>query len=286
MEDQSSASGIRAEVPTTSGGNDAGGGGAEPPTQQEMQVGELCHLTEVVTGCSLDAVDVTEVFNPGCFKEHAKLFKLTAGGVFDLRTGWNRSKQRQRQKAWAQIQELDPYLVIGSPICGPDSNLHNLQGGNAPKHLVDEAVAHLKFCCKIFLWQIKRGRKFLFERPWSNKGWDRNCVKEVLEQEGVRRVRCDQCCFGLLSWDEQGEGFAMKPTGFMSNCEEILEEVEQVCPNRLYDDEKFHHRHVALLNHKSKPLERYPVSLIKAILRGLRKHLASGEHTAAQQWLL
>ena len=274
---------LTAEPPIATGSADsnpvsgAGQGVADAPSQQEMEIGSLCMLTEVCTGCSVDSVHLTEVFNPGCFKEHATAFKLSAGGVFDLRAGWNLSSEVQRKKCWAQIQELDPYLVIGSPICGPDSNLHNLQGGKVPKHLVDEAVAHLVFCCKIFLWQIRRHKKFLFERPWCNKGWDRDCVKEVLDQPGVRRVRCDQCCFGLMSQDEEGDGFAQKPTGFMSNCEEILEEVEQVCPNRLYDDSRYHHRHVELLNHKSKPLERYPVSLIKAILRGLRRSLSRSD---------
>ena len=252
---------------TTLEGASRGPAGTEPD-----EIMEICFLQEECTGCSVDAVDFTEVFNPGCFAEQAKTFKLSHGGVYDLRNGWNLSKSSQRQKAWNEIRELDPYLIIGSPMCGPDSNIHNLRPEQVPKELLAEAIDHLKFCCKLFMWQIKRGRKFLFERPWSNKGWDRDCIKQVLSQPGVRRIRCDQCCFGLKSRDELGEGFAQKPTGFMGNCEEILNELDQVCPNRYLPADQ-HHRHVELLQGRAKACERYPVTLIKAILRGLRKHL-------------
>ena len=79
---------------------------------------------------------------------------------------------------------------------------------------------------------------------------------------------------GLKSRDELGEGFAQKPTGFMGNCEEILNELDQVCPNRYLPADQ-HHRRVELLRGRAKACERYPVTLIKAIVGGVRKHLGT-----------
>ena len=62
----------------------------------------------------------------------------------------------------------------------------------------------------------------------------------------------------------------------MSNCGPILDEVARRCTNN-YCEKSKHHRHVDLIGgRRAKNAERYPVALVKAILRGLRKHMMGG----------
>ena len=87
------------------------------------------------------------------------------------------------------------------PPCGPFSWLQNL---NYDKMEVSKAMAmlgdglqHLEFSMKVYEWQVRRGRKAIFEHPARSKAWDEECVQRVLRLEGVQRVRGDQCAFGL-----------------------------------------------------------------------------------------
>ena len=61
----------------------------------------------------------------------------------------------------------------------------------------------------------------------------------------------------------------------MGNCEFILNNLDYTCPNSSLPPER-QHRHVPLLDHRSKACEMYPVSLCRSILRGLKEHLARG----------
>ena len=116
----------------------------------------------------------------------------------------------------------------------------------------------------------------MHEHPWGAWSWKLDFVREVQNLPGVEVRRGDQCPFGLASVDNAGEGLALKPTGWMSNCTPVLDEVARRCPNN-YCAKSEHHRHVDLIGGKrAKMAERYPVKLIKAILRGLRKHLMGG----------
>ena len=76
---------------------------------------------------------------------------------------------------------------------------------------------HLKFCMDIYMHQIKHGRYFIHEHPAFATSWDEPCVKQVLRQDGVDRIVCDQCQHGAQ--DESGNPIR-KPTAFMSNAEE------------------------------------------------------------------
>ena len=85
----------------------------------------------------------------------------------------------------AAIEKDDPFIVIGSPPCTMMSQLQEL---NWAKHsdkpewrctflkLVEEAKAHIRFCCKIYKARSDRGRYWLHEHPWQAKSWKmKNC---------------------------------------------------------------------------------------------------------------
>ena len=88
--------------------------------------------------------------------------------------------------------------------------------------------------------------------------------------KGVEYIVGDQCVHGQQvqgrGWAGiWGKGLARKPTGWLTNLSELRDVLGQRCPGG--------HEHVWLLGGRAKGAERYPPSLITAILRTLRKRL-------------
>ena len=102
--------------------------------------------------------------------------------------------------------------------------------------LLEHGRRHLEFACRLTDLQVERGGRGLFERPWAATSWNEPCLRKLFAIDGVRRVRCDQCQFGMTSVDEE----ARKATGFMTNDEHIAEAVKRRCFGG--------HDHIQLLN--------------------------------------
>ena len=77
--------------------------------------------------------------------------------------------------------------------------------------------------------QAKAGRLFLHEHPANATSWSEPCVLEVLQHRGVARITADQCQLGQEA--ENSEPLK-KPTGFMSNCEDLLDQLHRRCTGR------------------------------------------------------
>ena len=113
---------------------------------------------------------------------------------------------------------------------------------------------HIKFCCELYLHQLKVGRYFLHEHPQSATSWDLPCIKEVLASKGVEAVITHMCQFGMTSKDDQGrEGSVLKPTRFMTNSACILLELDRKC--------KGGHVHTQLVGGRAKAAQVYPPDL-------------------------
>ena len=224
-------------------------------------------------GSNPSAVDVAEVFCPGRLAEHAHLFGLTPGLAADLRTGWDLSTQEGQRECWKHLEREDPYFILGSPMCKAFSVLQSLNKGSENYQVtLKHGLNHLKFCMDVYAWQASRGKKFLHEHPWSATSWKLDFVQKVAAMPGVEVRKGHQCPFGQTSTDATGEGLVAKPTGWMSNCSEVLDAVAVECSNKSKPAAQ-HHRHVQLIGGRASAAERYPPRLIKAILRGLRRHL-------------
>ena len=79
--------------------------------------------------------------------------------------------------------------------------------------------------------------------------------------KGVSKVRGCMCSFGMTQYDDMGEGFVNKPTGFMTNSGEIANRLSQVCSGG--------HRHTLLLKGRARLAQIYPDKLCEEILLGL-----------------
>ena len=176
----------------------------------------------------LCGVDITEVISPVRVAEAAAKMGLTPGTSFDLTNGWNFELEDHRRRAWKQIKEEDPLVVIGSPPCTLFSIPYNLcinQNEQNPEWMAKYRAAlaaaekHVVFCCAIYRYQLRRGRRFLHEHPWSPRSWKIPQMKSLEEDARTTLVRTDMCRFGMethILAVDGGNGNVLKPTGFLT----------------------------------------------------------------------
>ena len=75
--------------------------------------------------------------------------------------------------------------------------------------------------------QLRHGRHFLHEHPWSASSWRLFCIDELVKDERVYVVRSDLCRFGMSTVNSEGEKMAAKKrTGFMTSSVRVAEELE------------------------------------------------------------
>ena len=128
----------------------------------------------------------------------------------------------------------------------------------------------MEFCREIYKEQLKAGRHFLHEHPWSAKSWWLRCVKEIMRDPRAILVKTDLCRFGMQTTDEAGKlGPARKRTGFLTSSWALAEELTGTCEGQ--------HRHNHLVERRAKGSEIYPPELCRAIARGAARQKLADE---------
>ena len=126
----------------------------------------------------------------------------------------------------------------------------------------------MEFECSLGESQIEQGGRVLFEHPWTATSWNEPCLGKLLANDGMRKMRCDQCHFGMTSFDGAGNvGAAQKATKIMTNDVYIADAVNRRCFGG--------RNHIQLLSGRAKACEKYPPRLVVRILRALRQEYAS-----------
>ena len=205
----------------------------------ELQKGIL----SVAAAYGLTKPEVAELYSPPRVTDFGKKKGILSGVAFDLTTNdedgnpWDFCLESQRQKAAQKIEEQQPDLVVGSPMCAPCSNLQNLnmrtpEGQAKVQQKEEEGDQHLEFCAQQYEAQMARGGYFLHEHPWSARSWKRPCMQRLAARDDVYVVTGDLCRYGLQSEDEWGVGLAKKATNFMTNSPEIAKELSLRCTNQ------------------------------------------------------
>ena len=212
-------------------------------------------------------VDCAEVFCPPRLTERAGLHGVNPGIAMDLRTGWDLNDPRHVEAAWRYIKLVKPLVLLGSPECAPFSVLRGLnqhKPGYAEK--LREGMQHLKLCCELYTYQVRCGRFFVHEHPWSASSWGVSLMQDVLKLPGVQTAFVDQCMFGQTVTKHGVTGPARKSSGFASNSHHIVEELSRKCDKS--------HQHIPLIGGVARQTAAYPSGLVDAILRGLKKEMA------------
>ena len=183
------------------------------------------------------STDVMEVFSPEHVGEICKEYGLEKGMAMDLKSGYDFDLAKDQAKCWAEIQNNERLLVIGSPSCTLFSRLQefnkhmysNSQTWMAKFHeRMQQAKRHVKFCTDVYEYQRRKGKHFLHEHPWLATSWDLDCIKKLMSYADVRKVLTNMCQFGVTS-RIGGIGSEMgpfkKPTGFelRPNCQRVAQ---------------------------------------------------------------
>ena len=116
--------------------------------------------------------------------------------------------------------------MVGSPPCTYFSMLQELNvavHGHKPEWMAkfDEekrkAKIHVAFCCTLYQEQLRQGRHFLHEHPWSARSWGLPCIQQLMSHPGVELVQGHMCRFRMTTHIETKDGargLVKKPTGF------------------------------------------------------------------------
>ena len=253
---------------------------ATPPPMAVSDDGgmELSDVDKRILASLILSVDITEVFSPVRVNKLAARFGLTPGASMDLTNGWDFTREADRRRAWKNIKETNPYVVIGSPPCTLFSNLQEL---NKYVHRDDpawlsrfeeekkKASRHIEFCIQLYRHQLRQGIHFLHGHPWGASSWKILSVEELLQDGRVHIVENHQCRFGLESHihvrgGEQGP--VKKPTGFMTSSRCIAMQLDKRCDGT--------HTHVHLVGGRAATAQTYPEEQCKAIVRGVVRQKA------------
>ena len=178
---------------------------------------------------------VAEIYNPNRFyKPETKRQGLIHGSAFDLELGHDLLIPDVQEEVSEYLQHVKPGLVVISPICTLWSSMQNMNR----KHLVEpekmrvynrrlrEAKVLLRFGVRMAKVVQAYGGVFLIEQPLTSKAWQCDELYQLLQEADVHLARCDQCMYGLK--DLQGTP-QMKPTGWCSNSEVLLQHLDRRC---------------------------------------------------------
>ena len=232
----------------------------------------------------LAAMDVVEVFSPERMNKEVERFGLRKGIAVDLEEmkpdgseRWNLDKDEDFQLLLEILDAEKPWLVTSSPPCTTFSPLRRLSNHKRLKETVEqeEMLGRLRLrrsirCCKR---QARLGGFYLHEHPRDATSWKEGGVEELVNDPNSYLVQSPMCRFGMkLKNDERELLHVRKETLWLTNSEEIAKELKGVCENDLKGREV--HRHVHLVGaNRAKAAQVYPVALVEAVLRGLKREL-------------
>ena len=239
-----------------------------------------CQLNQMMRKLMLERMEVAEVYSPPRITTMARKMGLRAGWSLDLSTcdehggPWDFNQKEMRNAAVRKLIQDKPVLLIGSPMCGSFSAMNNFNYIKMTEEERNQKINYgrelLEFCIKMYELQWREGRYFLHEHPETASSWQEDCVKKMLQRQGVVRFTGDQCRYGLTSSDGHREGPARKRTSFMTNSPCIVKKLSLRCPNSR--DYKVHD-HVVLINGRAKAAQVYPPALCRAVCVGLNEQI-------------
>ena len=204
----------------------------------------------------------------------AKKLGFKVGTSMDLTTkdehgrAWDFTKVEMRNFAYRKVCEEKPFMLIGSPVCTPWSQIMNINYSRMTweekERILNAARVHLEFVCKLYRLQHQAGRYFAHEHPQGAASWKEASVREIRRWTGIECLTIDQCMYGLLSKTDLGEQLpARKATTIMTNCPALSVTLNKRCDHG--------HTHQQLIGGKrTSEAQVYPSGLVDALVEGIR----------------
>ena len=181
----------------------------------------------------------TVLFEPwggsfGVTRYGAEHFGWTNSQPLDALDGFDLLSSKGQRLLWRTLHEHRPYLVIIAFDCRIWSLLNNLcsaTGHSSFLEFLRSTVGKqtLKLVVSICKHQHKQFRYYLIENPAGSQAWPYESILAQLltEEFGGKFVVGDQCRYGKV--DRESGRPIMKPTGWLSNNEPILNALGRRC---------------------------------------------------------
>ena len=138
-------------------------------------------------------VDIREVYSPERVNDVAKRHGLAAGSPLDLTNGSflhhqstdGRLGRTSRPRTRTCPFRSPPYAVF-SLRKESNTRSQNREGwiDEFSRRRV-EAIEHIDFCCTMYEYQVRRGRHFLHEHPWTSSSWKLPGIQSLLRNPVV-----------------------------------------------------------------------------------------------------
>eukprot|EP00438_Fugacium_kawagutii_P016051 Skav221531 [mRNA] locus=scaffold1813:43:5619:- [translate_table: standard] len=181
--------------------------------------------------CTRGRIDFLELFAGSArLSQVAAMNGLKVGPPVDIRTGYDILTVEGRQKTMELIERLNPKVVFMAPVCGPWSQMQNINDQETVRAKREKYFPMVEFCAKVALYQLQKGGYFLIENPSSSRIWFTRALQALLSKNSVTWDTLDMCAFGMR--DPNGY-YYYKPTSLLHNLpSEVIGPVFKRCTNK------------------------------------------------------
>ena len=158
-------------------------------------------------------IDFLEMFSGSAkLSQCASMQGLRVGAPIDLRTGYDLLTAEGRRKGMEVIERQQPKIIHMAPVCGPWSQLQNINGPADTYQTRERYLPMVECCARAALFQIEHGRYFIIDNPATSKIWFTKCFQRLLTKHAVTYRTLEMCAFGMR--DPNGYNY-YKPTSLL-----------------------------------------------------------------------
>ena len=234
---------------------------AAPHPAENTSVPEQAHWNCARQG----KIHVLEIFAGSArFSQCCALSSLKVLTPIDIRTGFD------------VIREQAPDVILMAPVCGPWSNMQNIQQDQ--QRVWEKRKRYLpmdEFVASIARYQLKHGRYFIIENPQTSKIWYLNCTQQLFSDPSVTWGDFHFCAYGLK--DPESGLRSLKPTSLM-HCfpPKVMRPIFRRCKN---STSSVKHEHQPLegnagtFGSRTKLAQVYPYQFCQDLAHILLRHL-------------
>ena len=159
-------------------------------------------------------IHVLEIFAGSArFSQCCALTGLKVGTPVDIRSRFDVMTSKGQHMVMEIIREQAPDLILMAPVCGPWSNMQNIQKDQQKvweKRL--RYMPMIEFVASIARYQLQHRRCFISENPQTSRIWNLKCMQQ-LSDPSVTWGDFHFCAYGLK--DPESGLRCLKPTSLM-----------------------------------------------------------------------
>ena len=201
---------------------------------------------------------------------------LRLGLPIDTRTGFDVMTSKGRHMVMEIIREQAPDVILTAPVCGPWSNMQNIQ---QDQQKVGEKrrryLPMVEFVASIARYQLKHRRYFIIKIPQTSRIWYLKCMQQLFSDPSVTWGDFHFCAYGLK--DPESGLRSLKPTSLM-HClpSEVMRPIFRRCKN-FSSSVKHEHQplegNAGTFGSRTKLTQVYPYQFCQDLAHILLRHL-------------